>query len=91
MVPRSAAEPAMTSRPPPPRPPGRWTSSSTTSGPLPGDHRNGLLHRGGLPHHLDACIEVGFEAGPENGVVVHNDHPDGLSRAERGLFLRRCS
>ncbi len=45
------------------------------------DHGDGLLHRSGLAGHDDVRVQVGLQAGPEDGVVVHDHHPDPRRRA----------
>ena len=72
----------MTSRPPPPRPPGQVDVQQHHLRPLLRDHGDGLLHGGGLAHHLDARVQVCLQAGAEDGVVVHDHHPDRLCGAD---------
>ena len=54
-----SAHASSTARPPPP---GRWTSSSTTSGRVAHDHRDRLVGVAGLAHHLDPIAELGAHA-----------------------------
>ena len=57
-----------------PPPSGMCTSSSTTSGRVLGDRRDGLLDPGGLAGDLEQGLELRADTGPEELVVVDDQH-----------------
>ena len=85
-------EPLITSLPPLPLPPGRCTSSSTTSGRV----RATTVDRGvdvrGLADDLQRRVELGLDPRPEHAVVVDEDEADrvGHGRAPCGSVGGRC-
>jgi hypothetical protein len=69
-------QPWSTSTPPLPIPPGRWTSSSTTSGLGLADDLDRAVDVGRLADDGRAVVvELGLDPGSEHRVVVDEDKP----------------